>query len=363
MSGAVRGAEGSTPAIRVEFVPALEVVTAAASCSTSLTPDGSRDEWRRELPVQVEAWRDRVAASISPFERADLDLVFSTVSVTLFLFYSVVQKGYRDAAQLVAYLRKMGDEAFLAGFAELLQLDEGSEGLTDPRVVEEALERDRARETVPFAEEARRLVSLLASPAAFRAKLADVVEWFTTRFVTEQLETVARETTIRRDRLEERLAENATETLDSLSAGNFETLLADRPVVTIFPVHLAGTEHAVMLPGEAYILCGTAFIDAVVPAERGQGEWERRTDELLKAIGDPNRLAMLRLLRRRPHYGKELADELGISPGTISYHLEKLVSARLARLELSRGRRFYYTVNPQGVRDLQECLAREFLEE
>jgi hypothetical protein len=161
------------------------------------------------------------------------------------------------------------------------------------------------------------------------------VEWFTSRFVTEQLETVARETTIRRDRLEERLAENATETLDSLSAGNFETLLADRPVVTIFPVHLAGTEHAVMLPGEAYILCGTAFIDAVVPAERGQGEWERRTDELLKAIGDPNRLAMLRLLRRRPHYGKELADELGISPGTISFHLEKLVSARLARLELS----------------------------
>jgi DNA-binding transcriptional ArsR family regulator len=365
MSAAKTGANAAEPAppVVIEIVPALEVITAAAACSTSLTPDGSRGDATPALPAEVQRWRDGVAASISPFERADLDLTFSTISATLFLFYTVVREGHREAPQLVAHLRRMTDDAFLKGFAELLQLDRGISDILDPAVVEEALERDRARETVPFAQEARRLVSLLASPATFRAKLADVVEWFETRFVADELEQVRGETARRRERLEERLVENPAETLDALSAGNYETLLADRPEVTIFPVHLAGAEHAVMLPGAAYILCGTTFIDAVVPAEVGREEWERRTDELLKAIADPNRLAMLRLLRRRPHYGKELADELGVSPGTASYHLEKLVTARLARIELSQGRRFYYAVNPRGVRDLQECLGREFLAE
>jgi len=53
----------------------------------------------------------------------------------------------------------------------------------------------------------------------------------------------------------------------------------------------------------------------------------------LAAIGEPNRLAMVSLLARRPHYGEELAEVLGVHPATISHHVRRLREAGLVRIE------------------------------
>ena len=49
-------------------------------------------------------------------------------------------------------------------------------------------------------------------------------------------------------------------------------------------------------------------------------EWADR----FQALADPNRLRLLSLLGRRPHFGEELAEGLGLSPATITHHVRTL---------------------------------------
>lgn len=53
----------------------------------------------------------------------------------------------------------------------------------------------------------------------------------------------------------------------------------------------------------------------------------------LAAVGEPQRLAMVALLARRPHYGEELAEVLGVHPATASHHLRRLRDAGLVTAE------------------------------
>jgi len=49
----------------------------------------------------------------------------------------------------------------------------------------------------------------------------------------------------------------------------------------------------------------------------------------LRTLGDATRLRIIALLARRPHYGEELAEFLGLSPATISHHMKLLRGAGL----------------------------------
>ena len=50
----------------------------------------------------------------------------------------------------------------------------------------------------------------------------------------------------------------------------------------------------------------------------------RQLAETLRTLGDETRLRIVALLARRPHYGEELAELLGVTPATISHHLKQL---------------------------------------
>lgn len=54
---------------------------------------------------------------------------------------------------------------------------------------------------------------------------------------------------------------------------------------------------------------------------------------LFAALADENRVRLVALLARRPHYGEELAEFLGLSPATISHHLRRLREVGLVRRE------------------------------
>ncbi|MDA3834101.1 MAG: helix-turn-helix domain-containing protein, partial [Spirochaetales bacterium] len=75
----------------------------------------------------------------------------------------------------------------------------------------------------------------------------------------------------------------------------------------------------------------------------------------------PKRLLILRLLRKRTWYSRELADELKLTAATVSYHMDILFKAELIKFERPGGRRFYYSLNSKGIKKLISCLEQEFL--
>jgi len=74
------------------------------------------------------------------------------------------------------------------------------------------------------------------------------------------------------------------------------------------------------------------------------------------ALADPNRRAMLELLRERPRPVGELVDRLGLTqPGT-SKHLKVLREAGLVRVRVEAQRRVY-AVDPGPIAELDVWLA------
>src|SRR6266704_6035533 len=72
-----------------------------------------------------------------------------------------------------------------------------------------------------------------------------------------------------------------------------------------------------------------------------------------RALADPTRIRILRLLAERPMYGQELAKVLDVKPPTVSHHLASLVAAGLVRV-WRENNYHYYELDSEGIENLAE---------
>jgi DNA-binding transcriptional ArsR family regulator len=79
------------------------------------------------------------------------------------------------------------------------------------------------------------------------------------------------------------------------------------------------------------------------------------TDAALKALAEPNRRAILHLVRDQPRSVTEIAEHFDITQQAISLHLKALREAGLVGVRRD-GQRRLYRVDPDGMRSLQEFL-------
>jgi len=72
------------------------------------------------------------------------------------------------------------------------------------------------------------------------------------------------------------------------------------------------------------------------------GERDRELMKAYRALGDPTRLRLVRLLARREEMGcGELGEELGISASTLSYHTSRLEDCRVLNVRRKGQFRFF----------------------
>jgi DNA-binding transcriptional ArsR family regulator len=74
--------------------------------------------------------------------------------------------------------------------------------------------------------------------------------------------------------------------------------------------------------------------------------------DMLSALSDPTRQAVVRLLRSSPSTVGELASRLPVSRPAVSQHLQVLKSAGLVEEE-RRGTRHYFRLNPKNLAELR----------
>ena len=84
---------------------------------------------------------------------------------------------------------------------------------------------------------------------------------------------------------------------------------------------------------------------------------DKLTERQLKAIADPTRLGIVRLLQEDEQYVQQLADALELTPATLSHHISQLLQALLVKIRVE-GRRSYYSLNRPELAALAEDLHR-----
>jgi DNA-binding transcriptional ArsR family regulator len=80
------------------------------------------------------------------------------------------------------------------------------------------------------------------------------------------------------------------------------------------------------------------------------------SDAVLRALAEPNRQAILRLVRDKPRSVNEIGEHFDISQQAVSQHLQVLADAGLVDVQRD-GKRRLYLVNPDGLAVLERFLA------
>lgn len=84
-----------------------------------------------------------------------------------------------------------------------------------------------------------------------------------------------------------------------------------------------------------------------------------RHDSIFKAVADPTRRKILKLLKKRSMTAGEIANAFEITMGSLSHHYNVLKAADLVRSE-RRGQQIVYSLNTSVLEDLAALLADLF---
>jgi ArsR family transcriptional regulator len=84
-----------------------------------------------------------------------------------------------------------------------------------------------------------------------------------------------------------------------------------------------------------------------------------RAQEVFKAISDPSRRKLLKLLQRGSKPAGELAEAFDMTKGSLSHHFNVLKAADLVRCE-RRGQQIVYSLNTSVFEDVAALLADLF---
>lgn len=83
---------------------------------------------------------------------------------------------------------------------------------------------------------------------------------------------------------------------------------------------------------------------------------QKRSAELMKALGHPARIAIIELLAERATcVCGDITDELPLAQSTVSQHLKALKTAGIIKGEVE-GVKTCYCLNPEGIEELNELL-------
>jgi DNA-binding transcriptional ArsR family regulator len=218
----------------------------------------------------------------------------------------------------------------------------------------------------PTLPEMRTLLADMADPAATKQRWLAVMREYHSAFFAEE---EARLTPVLKRMLEEAQALSSTmkvtDLIEKLSNGftiSEESNL--RSLILVPSVWIQPFVVPMQLSGDSMLLAWGALPPGyrLVPGEMVPHE----ALMVLRALADPTRLRLMRLLAQEPRSPQALAHELKLSLPTVSHHMRELRGAGLVRLEASigeKGRESRYTVRwPSAERafsDLEQFVAGE----
>lgn len=352
-----RKAPYAHPPISIVRSPSVNLIAAIDAA-------GPRPTKPDKLTTGTYSWREIAHSTVSTFDMADLDLVFAPLTTSIFLFYAAIEENHHEIPELIEFIKASSTEEFIDGFRKVLNIDASVPDWIDADTIEKALEVDRDRENTPFKQEAKQLEQLLKAGETFREKIVQILTWFYERVFKPEADAIMDQIDHWIDAYETPLIQDPKTMLDRLLNDIYDSVLSVASEIKLFPIaDNNSSEKWLMIPEAAYSVFGVEYAQQLLPADDATQANEERTDELIEALSDPKRVALLRLLRKRPHFGREIADKLGIGASTTSYHIDRLVAAHLIKLDLSKGRRFYYAINTKGFLDLLQRLRGEFVKE
>jgi DNA-binding transcriptional ArsR family regulator len=347
-----------TPAIQFVASPVLDMLNTMYFTSLVLEMEG------------IDGWPEQLRSEMAPDLLAELDALYNYPAgdpgiMGIFgddLFGAPAL--WADVGRLVEHVRSMplGDEGTEAapGVQKLIYQ-------TTFRYPEDVVPGEYAglpaREAVLRRMEslddrdARAIIALFDRPEELRERMARLIERFYEEHYRPQMATrlaaLERSAAAHRQETTADAAQLATKLtgrntcLEGVCAGPF-TRLVFTPSPDMGPYSscaVIGDIHGLIYPLEPEYR-GTAAEDAE----------ETRLARIYKALGDEQRLRILRMLRDREMYAQEIVERTGLHQSVVSRHLSFMKAVGLVRARKQNNMKFF-SLNPEARQTLSQTLA------
>jgi len=314
-------------------------------------------------------WAAGVRKRLSQQGQLDLKLFFSLPFgylgyTPMHLIYGM--DGPKDVRRFLSLLESIPENDFLrrihmplddAGLSHITAKAASGKPSSDVEIDEyRRLVAQTSGRNVPSAAEIRRILSDMSDPASTKKRYLSLLNEYQTVFFAEEEKRV-------QPVLEKMLADakklskktNVPDLIERLSNGF--TISSDidlKKLVLVPSIWLHPFVLRLELADGELFVCWGAHSPGyrLVPGESVPDD----ALLVLRALGDPTRLRLLRLLSAEPRSPQSLAIELKLSLPTVSHHMRELRVAGLVRIELAgKGRESKYTVRwPSAQRAFQQ---------
>lgn len=140
--------------------------------------------------------------------------------------------------------------------------------------------------------------------------------------------------------------------LEVIKLGDVESMIVQPCIVTYNQLSIACEDNGeVMADTGIYML----LPDVMVNNFAGN---DGRIISALKALGDTTRLKIIHMLSGKKMYIQEIADDLGLTPATVSHHMNILLQERLISItvDAAKAKKIFYEMNASQLKDLGEAI-------
>lgn len=337
---------------RIEIIPAFELLGAAMNYAFRADEADDRIETSRAI---IE-WREKVEKEISPFLSSDVEELFKYTAPMNFLREAVLRFELETPEKLCDWLGSEHIHEALNLMRELFELGESDPFTLDAARLEAAYERHDSLLHTSVSEEVAVVLYAVRYPEAFLRRLKMVLTEFYEAFVKDELPKALELLKPKRDEHQRLLDEDAQKFLNQITMDNFSSLYSPDQAVRIVLCYFAN--RFISLNTKK---CNIIIYGFDVEQLFRNFDSARVVDQYLKALADPKRAAIMRLLKQRQWYGKELADHFSLTTATMSYHIEKLLSSRLIQFHTAEKNRILYSINREGIEEMLQLLRADFL--
>ncbi len=322
----------------------------------------------------VDEWPRRARADMDPALRAELDVLFSFphgdpgVMGALNDLVLLHREAWDSVDDLLRFVRDLppggaGDPEHpgiqgLSLYALRWPCDSPfavQKGMTSRDAVERAL---ADHSDLPGHGDSRSLMAIFDDPERTRARILAVIRRFYDEHyrpdeqrrlacIERSIAAHRRDVTLSPEELSRRLSGRGVSCLETVCAGEHSKYMF-LPSLDVGPynscIDLAGV-HGLYYP------CEVAFRDA----PDGEDDTTHRLALVCKALGDEQRLRILRLLRGNELYAQEIVERTGLHQSVVSRHLSFMRAVGLVNARRQNNMKFF-SLNQEMGAELQRAL-------
>jgi DNA-binding transcriptional ArsR family regulator len=332
----------------------IELVCAVFRFSMRDVQESKKKELGISGITEIETWIGELEEKLDPFLKADIDLIVRQIPITSWIMIRFCRESDKGGG-IEDFFSRL-DEISVSEFEGFItaSLGCGSDTELTEEVILNGLTETSSNALIEPEKEAAMIFNMLKNSAAFLSRTKKLYHDF---YLAAIEDSVSRFSGISEEKYrwhKAQLEKDPTTYLDGVTRQLYSSMFEGEPVRDIYYSFYFDYDVFLSTDREPIMVIGAGADEILISRSD-----RVKTDILFNTLGDGKRLEIIRLISERPWYSGELAAHFGITPATMSYHLNKLVSAGFLTIKPGEQKRYYYNINRENIRSFFRAAERD----